>query len=424
MVHVGVSHEGIPDYPLKKLDNGYVVPDASVAELRRYHGRQVRNSIETSVAAEDLGYDYAVHSEHHSSLLASVQPNPILTHTAIASRTEEIRLLQMANILPWHEPVRLAEQTAMLDHISDGRAEVGVGRGFGAFAADTLGQYWGGTAQDQVRNRRSFEEKFEILKRAWTEDFVSFQGEFHRIPTSYTEHENNQEFHYLMGDVSEYAPDDFMQVDGPTTTLRSLPVLPKPLQDPHPQLWKPGLSNLSVEWAASQGMNVCTHLFEFTDVRDLVSAYHDAAEEAGWPDHRPEYDGEPFRRGWDERRRRGLATILPVFNTEIADEDTIERWKLGKELSQSRRKASAGPRKIDEFEIDVDEYLASGDTPIYGDAEEIIDRIATFREVCGYEDLFVIVHFESYGTTHEEHLDQLRAFAEDVRPYFEERSTS
>jgi alkanesulfonate monooxygenase SsuD/methylene tetrahydromethanopterin reductase-like flavin-dependent oxidoreductase (luciferase family) len=59
----------------------------------------------------------------------------------------------MANILPWHDPIRLAEQVALLDIISDGWTEVGIGRGYQPREAAILGQYWSGTMQDEEKNR-------------------------------------------------------------------------------------------------------------------------------------------------------------------------------------------------------------------------------------------------------------------------------
>lgn len=421
MVHIGISDEGMPNYALKKLDNGFVVPDVSVADIHRNHRRQTRNQIEVAVAADELGYEYVVHPEHHFSLLGPISPNPVLIQTAVAERTEHVRLMQMANILPWHEPVRLAEQIAMLDVISDGRVEVGIGRGYGAREAATLGQYWGGTAEDDVRNQASFEETYEILRAAWTDDFVAHHGQFHDVPPTYTEWESEQEYRYLADDVSGHDPEEYMQVDAGTgaTTLKSLPVFPQPQQDPHPQIWKPTMSPRSIEWAAHRGINGCIHCSSFPDGKERIDRYHEAAEEAGWPDHRPEYDGEPFRRGWDGRRRRGVAAILNVFNTEVADEDTFERWMLAQEYALSGKQSVRAKHADD---IDAEEILADVDAPIVGDAEEIIDRLAAFRDTCGYEDFVVFVQTKVFAMSHEENVEQLRAFAEDVVPYFEEQS--
>ncbi|WP_049971345.1 LLM class flavin-dependent oxidoreductase [Haladaptatus cibarius] len=426
MAQFGVANEGMPDYPLKKLENGYVVPDVSVAEIHRTHQRQTGNQVEYAVLADKLGYDYVLQPERHFTLLGPVSPNQLLIHTAVAARTENVRLLQMANNLPWSEPVRLAEQTAMLDIISDGRAEIGIGRGSDPRTTAIFGQYWGGSKRNFMKDQRSFEEKYELLLKAWTEEFVTHHGEFHHVPPSYTEWENNQEYHYLMDEASESDPSEYMQVNVGTgkTTLKSVPVMPQPIQKPHPQLWKPAASEGSVKWAARHGVNGCTFGNSFSGVKKRIDQYYDAAEAAGWPDHRPEYDGEPWRRGWDAERNRGMVGMLGVFNTEVASEETFERWKLGQEFNLSNIKGMKPPEQAKNFTIDAEAMLEEGDAPIVGGSEEIIEGLVEYRDVCGYKDFIVIPLMKAVGMTHDESVTQLRAFAEDVMPYFEEQSAT
>lgn len=115
-----------------------------------------------------------------------VEP-PALTQSVVAQHTDDIRLRRMANSLPWRDPVRVAEETAILDVVSDGRAGIGVGTGLDPRQAETLGQYWGGSARDSARNHHSVRERFEVLVSALTEDDASHHGQFHDVPPSYTE---------------------------------------------------------------------------------------------------------------------------------------------------------------------------------------------------------------------------------------------
>ncbi len=109
----------------------------------------------------------------------------------------------------------------------------------------------------------------------------------------------------IKDDATEYEPTDYF--DGEASTLRSLPVHPQPRQEPHPQRWRPTMTPESAAWIARRGLNGCCYAVVFDDVRALVDAYRDAAADADWPDRRPEFDGEPFRRGWAADRRRGIA---------------------------------------------------------------------------------------------------------------------
>lgn len=423
-VDIGISDEGYPDYPLRKLENGFIVPDVSLKEIQRNYRQQVRNQVAVGVEGDRLGYDYVVHPEHHFYVLGATSTNPLMTQATIAAQTDDVRLLQMANILPWHEPVRLAEKTAMLDIVSDGRAEVGVGIGYGRVEAEILGQHWAGSMDDPDSQQRTYEEKLDILKQCWTDDLVTYDGEFHQVPPADTAWGSNQEYHYLERGATESESSDYMSFDGENTSLASTPVHPQPVSSPHPQLWEPAMSTESLERAARQGLNCCCHCQGFSNVKERIDAYHDAAAEAGWPDHRPEWDGEPFRRGWDARRRRGVAAILTVFNTEIADEETCERLELGLAFDLCQSDESLPPENQDNIDLDVEEKLTEVDAPIIGDGEEITDRIATFAEICNYEDFALFVQMKIPGITHQAHLEQLRWFASEVVPYLEDEFPS
>ena len=71
-------------------------------------------------------------SEHHSTPL-NLTPSPSVFLAAVAQRTKRLRLGALVYVLPAHHPLRLAEEICMLDHLSHGRAEIGVGRGVSPF---------------------------------------------------------------------------------------------------------------------------------------------------------------------------------------------------------------------------------------------------------------------------------------------------
>lgn len=444
----GIWHNGTTNVPMKETDEGLVVPDATVRELHEDRQRIINERIRHGVLAERRGFERLTFTEHHFVLTGiELSPNPLQSQTAIAARTDEIKLRQVANILSWHDPLRLAEATAMLDVISEGRTEIGIGRGYQGRENETLGQYWGGTIQDDEKNRASFEEKFKILRDAWTEDVLEHHGQFHQIPPTWTRWHHPQERAYLADDASEHDVETYIDwregsvtgtdldpgypnvVTEGDSTLRAISVFPQPIQEPHPQLWEPVGSPRSIEFAARNGINpYLAGARDPTDIDRIVDLYYDAAEEAGWPDRRPEYDGEPFERPWDESRQRGFSIYVPVFNTEIADEETYERWLRGiKGYWQylgffgfagglpdvDDRHPIKHLRELDpEVFVDRDLYVA-------GDADDIVDRLAYIAETLDADDLAFDIAFESVGLTGEEADEQLEAFAERVMPYFE-----
>ena len=443
MVSIGVFHSGHTNLPLTKAANGEVIPDASLSELHADQQQILRDQVEHGILAEELGFDRNTFLEHHFPAAANeFSPNPLFSQMAIATQTDEIRLLQMANILPWHDPIRLAEQTAMLDVLSDGRVEVGIGRGYQPKENEVLGQYWGGTVQDEEKNRTAFKEKLEILQQAWTEDIFSYHGEFHQIPPSFTRWHHTGEYTYFDSDkVPEYDGDDLInwkdvdldpdEIDNPVmeagSTLNSVFVAPKPVQKPHPQVWEPVSSPRSIKFAASRGINGYLTSGSPPLVNRLLDAYMDAVEEAGWPDYREEYDGEPFKFGWDGDRQRGMCPLRVVFNTDIVEEEAVDRFKAGLE----HKYAFYGPFGINsaaldmgddvpiDFQPDAD-LLLEKKVAFIGDSEELVDQIAQFKEDCGFEDFIMDIGFDMSGISGDETMDQMRTFADEVMPYLRE----
>ena len=90
---------------------------------------------------------------------------------ALAERTRTLRLGIAIVLLPLSHPVRVAEEIATLDVISNGRVEFGIGRG-------SLPQHFTGFGIPQVENRERFLEGLEIVRKAWTEERFSYRGRF------------------------------------------------------------------------------------------------------------------------------------------------------------------------------------------------------------------------------------------------------
>ena len=88
------------------------------------------NLRQQTVLAEELGFEVMWLGEHHFGPYGIGDlPNPILLGADLTARTSRIRIGQMANIAPWWHPIRLAEDLAILDNMTEGRIEVGFGRG-------------------------------------------------------------------------------------------------------------------------------------------------------------------------------------------------------------------------------------------------------------------------------------------------------
>ena len=171
------------------------------------HADIIHRELEQVEWTEELGFDEVWFTEHHF-IDYGLSVDPASLAAAAASRTRRVRIGLAAAILPFHHPLRLAEQTALVDIISNGRLDVGVGRG-------NRPAEFAGYRVPQVESRERFDEIVEILRRAWIEERFSFHGRFF----------------------------DFDDVR----------VIPKPLQQPHPPLYQVCVSKDGIENTALRG---------------------------------------------------------------------------------------------------------------------------------------------------------------------------
>ena len=172
----------------------------------------IKEQMELMYEAETLGFDSVWPAEHHFTEYGYCA-SPQVSLAAVAARTKRIRLGTGVVVLPFHNPIRVAEDFAFLDLMSDGRVDLGVGRGY------QPGEYAGfGLADKQSDSRTMFHEAIEVVRRCWTEEKVNFQGKYYQI--------------------------------------EDLIVRPKPLQRPHPPIYMACLSAESFRLAGRYGFNV------------------------------------------------------------------------------------------------------------------------------------------------------------------------
>ena len=187
--------------------------------------------LEAADAAGFAGYHLA---EHHATPLG-MAPSPSVFLAAAAQRTRRIRLGPLVYLLPLYSPLRLIGEICMLDHLSGGRLDLGVGRGVSPYEVGYHGL-------DAASTRRMFREALEVIVAGLTSARLTYRGE-----------------HYRYDDV---------------------PMELAPLQRPYPPLWY-ATSNLdSVEWAAAQGLHL-VGLGPAEAYRPFVERYR-----AVWSEHR------------------------------------------------------------------------------------------------------------------------------------------
>jgi natural product biosynthesis luciferase-like monooxygenase protein len=122
--------------------------------------------------ADRLGYASVWLTEHHFTDYG-ILPDPMLLAADIARRTKTVRIGMAVSVLAFHNPIRLAEQAAMVDLLSDGRLDLGVGRGY---QPQEFAKF--GIPMEEARGR--FDESLELVRRLWSEDNVTFEGKYFR----------------------------------------------------------------------------------------------------------------------------------------------------------------------------------------------------------------------------------------------------
>ncbi|HET6471498.1 MAG TPA: LLM class flavin-dependent oxidoreductase [Pseudomonadales bacterium] len=225
---------------------------------------------------DELGYDSISFTEHHLHIEGfELSNNPVLLDLFIGMQTRRIRVGQLGIVLPSQNPLRVAEDIAMLDHMTGGRANAGFARGYQRRWVDIYAQQTHGVSgampdqHDEIdaTNREAFEENFRIVKAAWSDAPLQYQGKYWQIPRPGTPW--TLEASKLYGKGSE------------SGVLTSVGVVPKPLQKPHPPIFQPfASSENSIRWCAREGVTAILPPLHPKREKALFELY---AKESGRP---------------------------------------------------------------------------------------------------------------------------------------------
>jgi len=190
-------------------------------------GQRYRDFIAQIELGDALGFDTAWLGEIHFNRAFSILADPLMVLAAAAQRARRIRLGTAVTLLPLHNPVKIAEQAATADILSDGRLEFGVGRGVAY-------QYPGyGIPLEESRER--FEEALDFILRAWTSEPFSFEGKYFRA-RNLSIVPRPLQLPYPPVRIAANSPDTF-----PFSGRRKLPIFASPLINP-PDKLKEGLA--------------------------------------------------------------------------------------------------------------------------------------------------------------------------------------
>lgn len=318
--------------------------------------------------AEAWGIDCVWLGEIHFNPERSVISASLQVAGSIASRTRRLRVGTAVQVLPLNHPLRIAEEVATVDHISEGRFEFGIGRSGVVRSYDVYGIPYG---ESQAR----FREALDIIRQAWKGAPFSYDGEFYRF--------------------------------------RNAAVAPRPYQVPHPPIRMAATTDETFPVVGTMGLPVFVGLriAEIPDLQAQLSAYRRAWREAGHPGEPSVYLRIPVyvattEKGAAEEPRESL-TYFFGRQTELA-RAAVGRAGTG---PTDRRRAQAERMAGLSYEDIVARKVA------FGTAAGVIDRLTQLREELGVDG--IVAELNPGGLIPPE-LEQrsLQLLAHEVMPAF------
>jgi alkanesulfonate monooxygenase SsuD/methylene tetrahydromethanopterin reductase-like flavin-dependent oxidoreductase (luciferase family) len=332
--------------------------------------------LEEMAYCEELGFDGVVFNEHHYSAYGTM-PSPNLIAAALSQKTSRIKIGVLGNILPLrNHPVRVAEEYAMIDCLSNGRLIAGFVRGIPP-------EYiWYGVNPAESRGR--FEEAYDLIMTAWTNPVWSYEGKFFQ--------------------------------------LKDCAVWPRPMQQPHPPIWIAARSAESIEWCVKRHLPTA-QVYQTTDqIEDTFDYYRKVARNEGWEatpddfilcrhiyidesDKKAQEIAEPamryfftvFNRGFNEAINKG------AVNQRLVAALTTERsFNYFREGNRERRDFS---------KLDWDGLIGTG-YMIAGSPDTVARQIADQMEQIGADHFMGMFHIGNLA--HEKVISSLNLFKKEI----------
>ena len=297
-----------------------------------------RDIFDTAERADALGIDCVWLGEIHFTPTRSVISASLQVASAIAGRTRRVRVGTAVQVLPLNHPLRIAEEVATVDHISEGRFEFGIGRSGVVRTYDIYGVPY---AESQAR----FREALEIIRRGWTGEPFSYEGEFYRV--------------------------------------KDAVVTPRPYQVPHPPIRMATTSDETFPLAGQMALPIFVGLrtTEIPDLQAQLAPYRQAWREAGHPGQPSVYLRIPVYvsttdKGAVEEPRESLTAFFQR-QTELA------RAAVGR--------AGAGPADRRRFQAERMASLSYEDIlekkVAFGTAKSVIERLRWLRDELGLDGI-------------------------------------
>jgi alkanesulfonate monooxygenase SsuD/methylene tetrahydromethanopterin reductase-like flavin-dependent oxidoreductase (luciferase family) len=363
-----------------RIGNLFVQPSKDV---NYDHGQRLTECIELVQLVDRLEFDVAVFGENHFSSYG-FSPNPVLLAAAIGQHTEHICLGTGVVVLPFWQPLRLAEDIATADQLLKGRFQAIIGRGYQPIE-------YGGLDIPYAERQERYEEVLEILLLAWQGREFTYEGKHYQVP-------------------------------------RPVRVIPDTYTKPHPTIWVAGVTEESIRSAASTEFSV----FGSQMIASKSAGSAKVTDKEG--------RGGAFSGGQeiylDERRRRGLdeGHWRNAMNRQIFVVDTTNPTEYGAERLEALERSREALRLAHHLregthgydngqmsappvpnEPDLESF---SDRMIFGNPDEVLEQVRYLRDDQGVTDINIFTEFGYVD--HTKARRSLELFGREVLPVLRE----
>ncbi|WP_027967772.1 LLM class flavin-dependent oxidoreductase [Halomonas halocynthiae] len=318
--------------------------------------RVFNNMLEKAKLAEEVGFKSVALPEHHFINIL-INPAPLITAVKIASITKNIKINTSVMVLPLADMRRLAGEIAVADILTEGRIQVGVGRGAFGYEFERFGA-------DFSNSREVFDESLNVLlELLLNDDEVSWEGDYYNF--------------------------------------EKIRIMPRPIQKPMPPIWIAALSPVAIYHCAKRGFNVQTSPLQesLESLKEQVSSFREGAKENG--------------------QEQKISVLRGGFITENPEESRVIK-ELAYEYYKRFSNIFQGPGKVEMGEVlalpmeQTFEELSKN--LIIGTKGEVIDSLSQYAE-SGIDEVNLNLDM---GASHVEVMKSIERFGKEVIPKFEE----
>jgi alkanesulfonate monooxygenase SsuD/methylene tetrahydromethanopterin reductase-like flavin-dependent oxidoreductase (luciferase family) len=325
----------------------------------RTHSQAFKEWFHLVQVAEDLGIDTFWLGESHFRPNRAVLASPLIGASAVAAQTKRIRVGLAVQVLPLANPLRVAEEAAIVDHISEGRLVFGVGR-------SSFIESYQGYNVDYEESRALFFESLEIIQRAWRDAPLSYDGQYYQ----------------------------FHDVD----------VVPKPYQKPHPPIRVAVESRDTFPLIGRLGFPIfIRHQMDIPELQELLKQYQEARHAAGFS-------------GPNDVILQIAAYVAETSDRAYAEPEasTMRQRRLVREALGRTGDQEAFERLKRLADVSYDEVLQR---VAYGTPEAVVERLQEYKEAFGITGVSLDVN-PGGQIPYDRVVKSMRLLADQVIPKF------